>query len=450
MVLVTAMVGFASLTTSVMLTQTSAAQAYFVTHTRVWELGVGAGVALGATWWPRLRPALAAGLAWAGLLAILSSVVVFNEATPFPGYLALVPVLGAAAVLIGGPGAGRTGPVALLGVAPMQFFGRISYSLYLWHWPLVVVAMQWAGNGHQVPLRWGLVAVTLSLVPAWLSFRYVEEPVRQSGRGVPAGASLWMGLRISAVGVVSGLLLVTAAPGSIPDSEPSWMVPLAIQDALTPFGAMALGADPASSSEGHVVDAPGSYEPSGEALVEDTPTYSPEGCNADLLATEASLCLSGAEEADITIAIVGDSHAGQWVSALDQLGKANGWQVASVTKASCPPSLNVEVERSGQPGPYWQCGRWQKDVLTQLEQIEPDLALLSNAQYSVDDALLGEGLASMVREMRDRDIPAVLMRDTPGPPETWRSVWPSTPSRRAPVLSIGPSAWLWPAPARTK
>lgn len=407
----------ASLGVSVWLTQESAGQAYFVTHTRAWELALGSLVAVGAGRWRRLPPAPARYAGWVGLAMVAISLVVLDSGTPFPGTAALFPTVGAALILLAGPAAGSGGAVRLLGVRPMQFFGRISYSLYLWHWPLVVVAMQWLGTGHDVPLRWGLAAVALSVLPAWLSYRYVEQPVRRRGRGgvVPASHSLHLGLRATVAGALSGLLVMVAAPPVPPDSDPTWTVPLAVQQAGDPFGAMLLGAQPLRSAAGRVVDDPDAIDPDPRVLAQDRPAYLPQGCHQELLETEVGQCAAGDPQGKTVIAVVGDSHAAQWITALDTLGQARGWRVVSMSKSSCPPALDVEVSRAGQSGPYWQCREWAEALPAALDELAPDLVLLSSAQYGVGEEELARGLGSMADELSAHDIPVALLRDTPRP-----------------------------------
>ena len=127
-----------SLVFSITYTASSPPQAYFVTTTRMWELAVGGLAALTAGYWARLTPPVAAAVGWLGLAGIVYSAVVYTTLTPFPGCAAALPVVSAAAVLVAGPAAGSMGPVALLGRGVMVAVGNISYSLYLWHWPLIV------------------------------------------------------------------------------------------------------------------------------------------------------------------------------------------------------------------------------------------------------------------------------------------------------------------------
>ncbi len=122
------------------LTATQPSQAFFVTPTRLWELGIGALVALGATRWQRLPLRAGQALVVAGLAVVATGLFVQTAETTWPAPGALVPVLGTALVIAGGFSAGHTGAGRLLGNPAFVWIGGLSYSLYLWHWPALRIA----------------------------------------------------------------------------------------------------------------------------------------------------------------------------------------------------------------------------------------------------------------------------------------------------------------------
>ena len=165
----------ASLAYSVYDTKTDPAAAYFVTTTRMWELGIGGLLAL--------LPAAAARrlgrhgwLGWAGLAMIIASQFVIRGTTAFPGWIALLPVLGAAAMIAGGSAQGKRGPWRLTSARPMVFLGGISYSLYLWHWPVIVLFTAW--RGHRPGFITGPLIALASIALAWATKVTVEDRVR--------------------------------------------------------------------------------------------------------------------------------------------------------------------------------------------------------------------------------------------------------------------------------
>lgn len=188
---------------------------FYLLHTRAWELALGALLAVGAI--PAVHNRLAReGLAAAGLAAIAFAVLVYDAETPFPGFAALAPCLGAAAVLHAG--ADRTGPRTwtgrLLSAPPVVFFGLISYSLYLWHWPVIVLqrASFMLGEGLDPRLE-KLLLVAVSIALAWLSWRFIERPFRNRAWLSRRTVFLWGGGGMAAL---SALALVLILAGGFP------------------------------------------------------------------------------------------------------------------------------------------------------------------------------------------------------------------------------------------
>ena len=169
--------------------ETGTTWSYFSPATRAWELGAGCLLALAGDRLARIPAGLAAALAGVGLAGIVVAALSFDDGTPFPGCAAALPVLSTVLVL-----AGRGD--ALLGVAPMRWLGRISYPLYLWHWPVLMIAGQ-AFGPLDGPARAELVLVSIGL--AVLTYALVENPIRRSGR-----------LRHSVLTAAMALLLIAA------------------------------------------------------------------------------------------------------------------------------------------------------------------------------------------------------------------------------------------------
>ncbi|HEX5199052.1 MAG TPA: acyltransferase [Actinoplanes sp.] len=152
--------------------QSGVTWSYFSPATRAWELGAGCLLALVAGRLSRIPAGLSAAMAGAGLAGIVVAALSFDDGTPFPGYAAALPVAGTVLVL-----AGRGD--AVLGIAPLRWLGRISYSVYLWHWPVLTIAVQAFGPLNGLT-RTGLVL--LSVVLAMVTYALVENPIRRSGR----------------------------------------------------------------------------------------------------------------------------------------------------------------------------------------------------------------------------------------------------------------------------
>jgi peptidoglycan/LPS O-acetylase OafA/YrhL len=178
LLLFTAGVFVASYVWSIHYTSIDGAAAYFGTLTHAWELAVGGFVAAGAHLWSKLPPVAAAVLGWLGVILVLVAATQFSVATEYPGWIAIVPVGGAALIIIGGVAARVGGPELVLGSAPMRWVGKLSFSIYLWHWPILTIAEQDATGPLSLGRR--LLLVAASVGAAAVTYYLVENPIRRS------------------------------------------------------------------------------------------------------------------------------------------------------------------------------------------------------------------------------------------------------------------------------
>jgi peptidoglycan/LPS O-acetylase OafA/YrhL len=170
-----ALAGVASLITSVLITKGHPGAGYYLPYSRFWEISAGALLALAGSRFDKIPNMARAVGGWIGLVAIITSAVIFSESTVFPGYAALLPVVATVLVLVAG--SAKFGPVSLLSLEPMQSLGARSYSLYLWHWPLLVLIEARFGT----PSAWGKAwIVVAALVLSAISYRAIEQPVRHN------------------------------------------------------------------------------------------------------------------------------------------------------------------------------------------------------------------------------------------------------------------------------
>jgi peptidoglycan/LPS O-acetylase OafA/YrhL len=193
----------ASFAWSVHQTSVSATAAYFSPFTRAWELALGGLVAVGSIQLAKLPRHVALVMTWVGLAGILVAAFVFTSATAYPGSAVALPVLSTALVVAGGTAVPTWGAETLLRLTPFRWLGKVSYSLYLWHWPILIIAAQYAGHPLSVKdnLLWVLLALALSIA----SYRLVENPVRHSKFLTRSGLrSVCLGVVL--VGISIGLL----------------------------------------------------------------------------------------------------------------------------------------------------------------------------------------------------------------------------------------------------
>ncbi|HWH95241.1 MAG TPA: acyltransferase family protein [Baekduia sp.] len=323
---------------------------YFATTTRGWELGAGALLAL-LPQRERSPAALRALLSWIGLAAIAVAAFAYSDATPFPGTAAALPVLGAVAVIRAGAPAGRLAPTRLLRIAALQRLGDLSYAVYLWHWPLIVLAPYALDAPLDTPTR--LVIIMLTLLLSAVSKVLIEEPVRR-GRALAGRRTRWT-FAAAAAATLAVLALTTAGTGHVQAQirADARITAQTLEHRPKCFGAAAR--DPQSTC----------VNPTLRRTVVPTPVQAPKMDNAPCEVVETRgrvrACAFGADAAPgvRTVALIGDSHASHWRSALAALVKAKGRRGMSVTHTSCPYSAATAV--IPEPG-RTECLEWKRDV----------------------------------------------------------------------------------------
>ena len=176
--------------------------AYFSPFARAWELALGALVAVGASWLKRIPGSLATVLTWAGLGSVLFAAFISTPQDNFRGALMAFPAVGAALIIAGGVAVPRWGAEALLGLRPVRWLGKRSYSLYLWHWPVLIGLSEIVGYGIErsmglVPFHLLLIAIAVLL--SMVTYRFVENPIRHWK--LPPAQSIELGLGMVALSV---------------------------------------------------------------------------------------------------------------------------------------------------------------------------------------------------------------------------------------------------------
>jgi peptidoglycan/LPS O-acetylase OafA/YrhL len=370
----------ASFVASVILTPSSPSWSYFGLHTRAWELAIGALLATVV-----VSPSESARrfLGSAGLVAVVVSVVAFGRVQQFPGYAAALPVLGTIAILM----ADGTGPVgSLLARRPLQWIGARSYSLYLWHWPILILAE--AQYGGRLP--WGgIVAVALLTVGvSHVGYVLVENPVRRSVRlGRDAVLSLSVGALLvvtsltaawglhrydpnESTGVVAAaprldtttsVVSATSTPSSLPpvvSDSPTTTIAVADPSVIRMSNVMAPTAVVEARSTTVVPD---NVSPPLASARYDTGLVYKNDCHVYYDSTVKTDCIFGDPGGSITVALFGDSHAAQWFPALDTIARENGWRLLSLTQGGCP-FIDVITYNATDDIDLTYCRPWRESV----------------------------------------------------------------------------------------
>jgi peptidoglycan/LPS O-acetylase OafA/YrhL len=404
--IITAIVGgvtVVSLVVGIWLTITDPKLAYMATTTRAWEFGAGALVATIGHWlqFVSQRPgARRVGMAvgWAGLGALVVSILAFDGATPFPGAAAIVPVAGTAAIIAGGLLVdNRRGSIgAFLSLKPVRYLGRISFGWYLWHWPLLILVEDVVG-----PLDWQQrsLLMVLALVLADLTLRFIEQPLsRWTQVAKKVAPALALGLLCIVLTVTSALWSGT--------------------NAVTVLSASATTVDTASFAKvfgGDTTRNSGSVSPSPLDAPEDVATE--KGCLLDHEKDRVRSCELGVT-GGTEVVLFGDSHAHQWAGAIDEMAKERNWHLSIFAKAGCPVADLTPVDDGGrysQP----ECVQWRHQAIDLITtEVKPTMIFVSSlSSYITDANEMYSKWELSLDKLRQLGVPIVYIRDTPHPPE---------------------------------
>jgi len=394
-----AAVALASFAHSVIATASDQAFAYFDARTRIWEFALGGVLALVIDR-VRLGKVARAVLGWVGVAGLVTCGAVLDVGAAFPGYLALWPVLSAVAIIVAGRAGGAD---RLLSTRAAQYLGKISFPLYLWHWPVLVVFLVLAGLPSAGPVG-GLVVVAVSVALAIATHHLLEEPLRgvslaRLGRvRAPALVAACLVPALVALGVWSAVAAAGAGP------------PVALGDPSHP-GALAL--NPGALAADHVVDgdpaAP--VEPSLARLQDDWADYR-DGCApvADHPVLEECVPVRAEGEPQRRVTLVGDSHMQQILPALEPLAREQHWEVRTLVRARCPFSTASETD----PGDA-SCVEWNQAAIEHLAAAPPDAVVVS-ASRDVRQGLTEqtpEGFVAAWQRLDAAGVPVVAVRDNP-------------------------------------
>ena len=356
-------------------------QAYFSAATRAGELAAGGLLAL-ALLDRRLGARAARAAAWAGAGAIVAATLVLDAGAAMPGAPALLPVLGAVALLAAGTSAAPALPTRVLITRPARFVGRISYAWYVWHWPVLVFA---AAELGPLSATEGLAVTLASLAPALVTHRWIEEPLRRSKAHLRRPrAILVAAIAGPAVAVASGVALSAslASPAVLSASEAE--------------GAGQLG------RTGGIQESATALRPRPVDAGKDRGRPYGDGCLIPEPARTSPPCVYGARRSDTTVVLFGDSHAMQLFPALERVALRRRGRLVNLTKAGCPPAA-VSVVSPLSRRRYPECDAWREHALRRIEREErPALVLATgSAHHQVLDGARRLGTGAGVRALAD-------------------------------------------------
>jgi peptidoglycan/LPS O-acetylase OafA/YrhL len=396
--------------------------AYYDSFARAWELLLGAllGALVSHIRWPIW---LRTTVATVALAAIVSCGALIDGVREFPGPWAVVPV--GATMLMILAGANLKGPRdtrmplpnRLLAARPLVALGAMAYSLYLWHWPLLIFWLSYTGHRHANFVE-GTAILLVSGVLAHLTTRLVEDPLRHrtpNGAAAPVPAIPWparLGRPTIALGSAVVLLAVTLTATSFTWRQHVTVLRAAGKElsVLNPQdypGARAL------TEHVRVPTLP--MRPTVLEVKQDVPGSTRDGCISDFVNPAVVNCTYGDMAATRTIALAGGSHAEHWLPALDLLGHAHHFKVVTYLKMGCPLSTEQVPLVMGNNAPYPQCREWVQRTMSKLITDRPDYVFTTTTRpWNIKTGdVMPATYIGIWQTLSDNNIPILGIRDTP-------------------------------------
>ncbi len=411
----------ASLAWSIHYTAAAPEKAYFVTPTRVWEFATGsmlaavvvlfgsrAAHARGKRLWSEL-------LVWSGFAALTFALATY-DGSDYPGWRALFPVLGTAAIIAGYSERGPN-PNQLLRNRPMQYLGDISYSVYLWHWPLIVLVPY--AIGHPLSFVEAIVVGASGIALGALTKHQVEDRFRHPRKGQP----MVVPFRWAAVGMAGIVALGMLQMAEVDKRTSRDVRALQLASASTDpcFGASALRSD----NDCPIGEVPKPV-PSPALAPRDRSFSYAHDCQTKVPFDSVKRCVFGDRTAKKNVALVGNSHAIHWLPALHQVALKEHFKITTFFTEQCF-ATDVRIEFST-PTQTENCHKWGREVLRETNSAAYDLVITSNRTYKQPvekgprNQVFQKGYTAFVKQWLNADRKVLVIRDTPLPDATLDSV----------------------------
>jgi hypothetical protein len=323
----------------------------------------------------KLRVPVATLVTWTGLGAITVAAFVFTAQTSYPGAYVALPVIGAAMVIAGGCAAPGRGAEWLLGTSPFRHLGRVSYSLYLWHWPILIIAAESQGQSSlswTTNMAWLLVALLASIA----TYLCLENPIRRSRWLRPRSVvSILMGL-----GLVAVTLLVSTTESSGVAPATTTLRTASIASSAT-FATVESRVRTAPSIRAAPTDVQPPLGTSGNVGFPPTSACTPINYGQ----TTMRPCLFGDPQGEKSMVLYGDSHSAMWFQTIDDIATTAHWKLWYLGKSACPVEL-LPMMNPGSfgsfGGRFTQCDQWHSYAIAQINRLRPNLVIVTQEVHA--------------------------------------------------------------------
>jgi peptidoglycan/LPS O-acetylase OafA/YrhL len=360
----------ASYVWSIVQTANNPTAAYFSPFTRAWELALGALITVGTVSLKKIPPAVAAAMTWAGLAAIVVSAFAFTSTTAYPGSLVAVPVVGAALIIAGGIVVPAWGAERLLGLTPFRLGGKISYSLYLWHWPVLILAAEHYGK-TQLGVGQNLLLLLLALAISVVTYLVFENPIRQ----MRIASRLTVALGVVTIAATVAIMTFAIHHNNSLGYTKFHIVPAPSQAAVVEQ----VAASRAAEATPHVLDPPVAQAAANRG------NFGYVGCvpgtDASTEPVNEPSCELGDQASHRRMVVYGDSHALMWLPAFDAIAKSAHMKLSILGKPGCEADLLHYTAPKGLSlpagSPFTACDQWNRWARTFITKTKPAVLVIT-------------------------------------------------------------------------
>jgi peptidoglycan/LPS O-acetylase OafA/YrhL len=375
-ILVLLAITFVSFTSCILLTALNPVTAFFESPARAWEFSLGGLLSLVPLPWLTAHETLCKWFGIAGLIILILSSALIKDSSSFPGYIAAIPVLATVAILQAGAGAPGSLVPRLLNLRLLQYLGGISYSLYLWHWPVLVMAREIYPTNSPAVRAAGVI---LTFLLAAMTHVTVENPVRFNSFLVSSSSLSLRMAGLSSVICIGGLGI--------------WWAALNQSTQFRKF----------------------------DKVRKDVPSLYGMGCRADWSDATPRVCSFGEiSKPESTVVLFGDSHAAQWFPALKDIAESRHWKLVTIIKSACSP-MNIGSSSMDTTRAIKACDQWRKLAITAIQAMHPDIVIMSSSsRYSrhdspelIDASVWEKGSRDTLIAIARQGTAVRLIRDTP-------------------------------------
>lgn len=387
--------------------------AYFSTFTRAWELGFGGLLAVMTFGRKAALGALLRNvISWLGLALIFIAALSFDEHTVFPGYSALLPVLGATFIIFAGSSTSKISAGTVLSGRVFQYFGDISYSLYLWHWP--VITLYKVLTLRDIGVVDGLLIFVVSVALAHQTKFMVEDYFRDR---VSWTKAKWKPFSFAGGSIVSFVLVATLMTERVDSQDEGAKSAVSVTASTiktsTNPGALVL------TDDWKVAAKHPALLPTAENARQDWPSPYVDGCISLTDESEVKVCEYGASNPTFKVALIGDTNAAQWEPALAKIAQDNSWKLLVISKSRCAVGSAVSTIKGKE---YQECTEWNDHLYGALMELDPDMVLFAQSpRINVLGAsgreeryfALSESLVEFANNVKGEGIKLGFIKSTP-------------------------------------